>query len=205
MPMRSPAARSSSLQDVAHGFDEFAPQFADQYHVIGVTRRGYGASSQPATGYDVATRVADVIAVLDTLGLGQVALVGHSIAGDELTGIAAVHSERVSHLIYPDAVYDHSDIAALLAGGPAPPPMLAADSASPIVVQEYLKRSFGMPNVFPKWQEMSAEDRALATRSRPYRSGPQSAWHECSAISAGCGWSRCTEPITTCSIPTPPR
>jgi pimeloyl-ACP methyl ester carboxylesterase len=35
----------SGLQDVAHGFDDFAPGFADQYHVIAITRRGYGASS----------------------------------------------------------------------------------------------------------------------------------------------------------------
>lgn len=212
----------SGLQDVAHGFDDFALRFTDQYHVIGITRRGYGASSQPNTGYDVATRVEDVIAVLDSLGLGRVALAGHSIAGDELTGIAVEHPERVSHLIYLDAVYDHSDIMALLAGSPAPPPMLAADSASPIAVQEYTERSFGMripeaqlraigrydeagrltanvtppvidslmlvgvghpdyaavhspslvinavvdsmPNVFPRWQEMSAEDRALAIK-----------------------------------------
>ena len=134
----------SGLQDVAHGFDDFAPQFTDQYHVIGITRRGYGASSQSSTGYDVATRVADVVAVLDTLGLGRVALVGHSIAGDELTGLAVAHPERVSHLVYLDAVYDHSGILTLLAGSPPPPPMLAADSASPAAVQAYLLRSFGM-------------------------------------------------------------
>ena len=110
----------SGLQDVAHGFDDFAPQFTDQYHVIGITRRGYGASSQSPSGYDVATRVADVIAVLDSLRLGRVALAGHSIAGDELTGIAAAHPERVSHLVYLDAVYDHSDIAGGAFGQPSP-------------------------------------------------------------------------------------
>jgi pimeloyl-ACP methyl ester carboxylesterase len=133
----------SGLQDVAHGFDDFAPSFTDQYHVVGVTRRGYGASSQAPTGYDVATRVADLRAVLDSLQLSKVALVGHSIAGDELTAFAGAYPERVSHLVYLDAAYDHSGIEALIAGWPAPPPMLAADSASPKAVRAYLLRAFG--------------------------------------------------------------
>ena len=134
----------SGLQDVAHGFDDFAPRFTDQYHVLGVTRRGYGASSQPPSGYDVASRVADLRAVLDTLQLGRVALVGHSIAGDELTGFAAAYPDRVSALVYLDAAYDHSDIATLLAGSPPPARMTAADSVSPATVQAFLLRNYGM-------------------------------------------------------------
>ncbi len=79
----------SGLQDVAHGFDDFAPEFTNDHHVLAITRRGYGASSQPASGYDLAGRVADLRAVLDSLGLQRVALVGHSIAGDELTPLPA--------------------------------------------------------------------------------------------------------------------
>src|SRR5690348_821526 len=45
----------SGLQDVAHGFDDFAPRFTDRFHVLGITRRGYGASSRTPTGYDLAT------------------------------------------------------------------------------------------------------------------------------------------------------
>lgn len=134
----------SGLQDVAHGFDDFAPRFTDQFHVLAITRRGYGASAQPASGYDVRTRVADVAAVLDSLGLERVALVGHSIAGDELTGFAAAYPERVAGLVYLDAAYDHSDLTAVLVGSPVPPPMLAADSASPVAVQAYLQRTYGM-------------------------------------------------------------
>lgn len=134
----------SGLQDVAHGFDDFAPRFTDSYHVLGITRRGYGASSQPASGYDVASRVADLRAVLDSLGLPRVALVGHSIAGDELTGFAAAYPDRVSALVYLDAAYDHSDVGSILAGSPAPQPMQAADSASPAGVQAWLLRNYGM-------------------------------------------------------------
>ncbi|HEX6617438.1 MAG TPA: hypothetical protein VF046_14130, partial [Gemmatimonadales bacterium] len=37
----------SGLQDVAHGFDDFAPRFRDRHRVLAITRRGYGASSRP--------------------------------------------------------------------------------------------------------------------------------------------------------------
>jgi pimeloyl-ACP methyl ester carboxylesterase len=139
-----PVVFLSGLQDVAHGFDDFAPQFTDKHHVLAITRRGYGASSQPPSGYDLASRVADLKAALDSLHLSRVALVGHSIAGDELTAFAASYPTRVSGLVYLDAAYDHSDVRHLL-NVPAPwPPMLARDSASPGAVQTYLKRAFGM-------------------------------------------------------------
>ncbi len=133
----------SGLQDVAHGFDDFAPRFSDRFHVIGITRRGYGASSQSASGYDIATRVADDRAVLDSLHLDKVALVGHSMAGDELTAFAVAYPDRVTHLVYLDAIYDHSTLGPILAQALPPAPLTAADSASPLGVQRYLLRTWG--------------------------------------------------------------
>ena len=140
----TPLVFLSGLQDVAHGFDDFAPRFTDRHHVIAITRRGYGASSQSAAGYDIATRVADLRAVLDTLGVARVILVGHSIAGDELTAFAGEYPDRVAGLVYLDAAYDHSGLDTLLTGFPAPPPMSASDSASPEAVQAYARRVYGM-------------------------------------------------------------
>jgi pimeloyl-ACP methyl ester carboxylesterase len=139
----SPVVFLSGLQDVAHGFDDFAPQFTDRHHVLAITRRGYGASSRPPSGYDLATRLADLAAVLDSLHLARVALVGHSIAGDELTGFAGAHPERVSRLVYLDAAYDHSDVGRLTRAFPPPPPMQRDDSASPSAVQAYVRRVYG--------------------------------------------------------------
>jgi pimeloyl-ACP methyl ester carboxylesterase len=139
----SPVVFLSGLQDVAHGFDDFAPQFTDRHHVLAITRRGYGASSRPPSGYDLATRVADLTAVLDSLRLTRVALVGHSIAGDELTAFAGTHPERVTRLVYLDAAYDHSEVARLIQTFPPPPPMQPSDSASPAAVQAYTQRVYG--------------------------------------------------------------
>jgi pimeloyl-ACP methyl ester carboxylesterase len=102
----------AGLGDNAHVYDQFAYQFTDRFHVIGITRRGFGRSSQPAQGYDVATRARDDIKVLDHLNLRKAVFVGHSFAGDELSKLGAAYPERVKKLVYLDA-YEYGRHAAL--------------------------------------------------------------------------------------------
>jgi pimeloyl-ACP methyl ester carboxylesterase len=89
--------------DNAHVYDQFAFQFTDYFHVIGITRRGWLPSSQPPDGYDVPTRTADDIAVLDALGIGKAVFVGHSAAGMELIQLGQAYGARVEKLIFLDA------------------------------------------------------------------------------------------------------
>jgi pimeloyl-ACP methyl ester carboxylesterase len=96
----------SGLGDNAHVYDCFAYQFTDRFHVVGITRRGFGRSSQPATGYDVDTRARDDVKVLDSLNVREAIFVGHSMAGDELSKLGAAHPDRVKKLVYLDA-YDY--------------------------------------------------------------------------------------------------
>jgi non-heme chloroperoxidase len=93
----------------AHVFDEFAPRLAKRWHVYGITRRGYGASSQPRSGYGDQRLADDVVKVLDSLRIASPVLVGHSMAGGELTTIGHQHSRRVSGLVYLDALGDPRD------------------------------------------------------------------------------------------------
>jgi pimeloyl-ACP methyl ester carboxylesterase len=86
----------------AHSFDDFAPRLAQFYHVYGVTRRGFGASSKRATGYRTDRRADDVIAILDSLGLKHPVLAGHSLAGEELSSIGSRRPDRLAGLIYLD-------------------------------------------------------------------------------------------------------
>ncbi len=106
----------TGLGDNAHVFDDFANQFTEKFRVIGITRRGYGRSSQPESGYDVPTRALDDLRVLDALGVDKATFVGHSMAGDELSQLGAEHPERVEKLVYLDA-YDYGEHATL----PQPP------------------------------------------------------------------------------------
>jgi pimeloyl-ACP methyl ester carboxylesterase len=111
-----------------HVFDEIAPKLAAFSHVYAVTRRGYGASSQPASGYDDQRLADDVLRALDALGIRSAVLAGHSMAGGELTTLAPQHPDRVSGLVYLDALGDPRDFPA---GDPAymalarslPPPL----------------------------------------------------------------------------------
>jgi pimeloyl-ACP methyl ester carboxylesterase len=107
----------------AHVFDTFAPQFAANFHVVGLTRRGFGQSDKPEDGYDVATRVRDIVAFLDAIGADRVDVVGHSMAGDEMTVLASQHPERVGRLVYLDAAYDHSKAIDLMLEDPGTPPL----------------------------------------------------------------------------------
>jgi len=54
------------------------------YRVITYDRRGFGASSQPSTGYDYDTFAADLATVLDVLDLTDVVLVGFSMGTGEV-------------------------------------------------------------------------------------------------------------------------
>jgi non-heme chloroperoxidase len=95
--------------DTAHRFDGFAPQFTAQHHVYGVTRRGFGASSKPAPAngnYSADHLGDDVLAVMQALRIERPVLVGHSMAGEELSSIGSRFPQKVSGLIYLDAATD---------------------------------------------------------------------------------------------------
>jgi non-heme chloroperoxidase len=93
----------------AHVFDDFAPKLTGCCHVYGITRRGYGACSQPASGYDDQRLADDVFQVLDSLKIDRPVLVGHSMAGAELTTLGNQHSDRLAGLVYLDALGDPRD------------------------------------------------------------------------------------------------
>jgi len=92
--------------NTAHNFDNFAPQFTSQHHVYGITRRGSGASSKPPPtngNYSADHLGDDVLAVLKALNIERPVLVGHSLAGEELSSIGSRFPTKVSGLIYLDA------------------------------------------------------------------------------------------------------
>ncbi len=120
----------SGLGDNAHVFDDFAPRFTDRFHVIGLTRRGFGRSSQPAHGYDLSTRARDVIGVLDQLAIPRAIVVGHSVAGTELNRLAVDHPDRVRKLVYLDALDLGWDGWRRLPQPPPPPDDPPADLAT---------------------------------------------------------------------------
>jgi len=146
-----PVVLLSGGGDTAHVFDDFGPKLAGQYHVYAITRRGFGASGYSALQCGADRLGDDVLAVLDALKLDRPVLVGHSIAGQELSSVATRHPERVAGLVYLDAAYPYAfdnglgpsmkefqDIS-----GPQPPPPAEADLASFRALQDYYLRVLG--------------------------------------------------------------
>ena len=123
----------AQLGQTAHIYDDWAPRLARSYRVVGVTRRGYGASSAPATGYSAARLGRDIVAVLDAEKILRPVLVGNQFAGEELFWIGAQVPARVAGLVYLDAAYDRSNIGAEISIArriPPPPPPGPDDMAS---------------------------------------------------------------------------
>lgn len=101
----------AGLGNTAHVFDDFAPKLTGQYHVYGITRRGFGASSAPtptSANYSGDRLGDDVLAVVETLKLNHPVLAGHSIAGEEMSSIASRHPDKVAGLVYIDAGYSYA-------------------------------------------------------------------------------------------------
>jgi non-heme chloroperoxidase len=142
--------------NTAHVFDQFASKLTADFHVYGITRRGFGESGfePPTSGGD--TYGDDVLAVLDALKLERPVLVGHSIGGQELSSVATRYPTRVAALVYLDAGYPYAfdngkgptmkefeDLRA-----PQPPPPTEADLATFTTLRQYLLRVQGF--TFPE-------------------------------------------------------
>jgi pimeloyl-ACP methyl ester carboxylesterase len=168
--------------NTAHVFDDFAPKVARDFHVYGITRRGWGESgwAPPMSGAD--TFGDDVLAVFDALKLEKPVLVGHSIGGRELSSIATRHSDRIAALVYLDATFPYafdngrgptmSDFGALSMPQPAPP--ADADLASFEALRQYQSRVLGImlpESELRQQRSVTAEGRVGPPRSFPGRLG----------------------------------
>lgn len=134
----------AGLNSTAHIFDDLAPRFADRHRVIAITRRGHGASAKPADGYDTDTLVADIVGTLDALGIARATLIGHSMAGGEMSRLAERYPDRVERLVYLDAAYDRERLPELMDADPAGEPQPApSDLASFETFEAWYRRTLG--------------------------------------------------------------
>lgn len=98
-----------------HGFPELAYSWRYQipalaaagYRVIAFDQRGYGASSKPADvdQYGLRMLVADVVGVLDELGVATATVVGHDWGSIVAYATAITHPDRVGGLVSLNVPY----------------------------------------------------------------------------------------------------
>jgi pimeloyl-ACP methyl ester carboxylesterase len=165
------------LGNTAHVFDDFAPKLAAKNHVYGITRRGFGASSVPAAGYDADRLADDVLAVIDFLKLTRPVLAGHSLGGEELSSIGSRFPDRVAGVIYLDAVWPFAfDDGTVLNMKDElklptldPPAPTRADRKSFAAYQAWFRRYWGVtyPEAEFRAQHVSAPDGSVGKERSP--------------------------------------
>ncbi|ORW32614.1 alpha/beta hydrolase [Mycobacterium paraense] len=94
-PRRPTILAIHGYPDNHHVWDGVAEELGDGYNFVAYDVRGIGESSRPATrsGYQFAHLVGDIGAVIDSLGVGAVHLLGHDWGS--IQGWAAVTDESV--------------------------------------------------------------------------------------------------------------
>lgn len=163
--------------NTAHVFDELAPKLAIDYHVYGITRRGFGASGYSASDNPLDRLRDDVLAVLGALKLERPVLVGHSIAGAELSAVASAHPDRVAGLIYLEAGYPYAfdngkgpKMKEFQMAGPGLPNPSESDLANFSSLQKWDAEVFGFPR--PEVELRQTWDADSAGRPRKARNFP---------------------------------
>ncbi len=88
-------------------FAGVAPVVAAKHRVISVDLKGFGWTSRPEGDYSPAAQAQLVWAVLDKLGVQDVAIVGHSWGASVALSMAVAHPERTRRVaLYSGYIYD---------------------------------------------------------------------------------------------------
>jgi len=93
-----------------HGFmgharvwDAFAMEFRSHYHVISLDQRGHGESDwSEELAYKIDDHFSDICSFVETLALGSIILVGHSMGGKTAMEFALAYPALVEKLVVVD-------------------------------------------------------------------------------------------------------
>jgi 3-oxoadipate enol-lactonase len=81
------------------GWEPVLPKLRSRFRLVLVDNRGSGRSDLPAGSFSVADMAGDVVAVLDSAGIGRAHILGASLGGMVAQELAIDHPERVGGLI----------------------------------------------------------------------------------------------------------
>ncbi len=83
-------------------YTKITPALAESYRVTSYDMRGHGYTDMPAEGYTVDDMSADLLGLMDHLGIERAGIVGHSFGGAIGMHLAATHPERVNAVAIAD-------------------------------------------------------------------------------------------------------
>ena len=102
--------------------------------LVGVDLRGRGGSGKPESGYGLDAHAADVVRVLDHLGLRDAVLAGHSMGGFVALRTALTYPDRVRALVLLDGGWPRVEV--------QPEEMTAEQEREAEAIREGLARAF---------------------------------------------------------------
>ena len=86
--------------ETSEAWSEIAQDLAREFRVIAIDQRGHGQTDRASDhDYTRATQMEDLEAIVESLGLRSVTLIGHSMGGANAICYAAEHPEMVTALI----------------------------------------------------------------------------------------------------------
>lgn len=95
-----------------HGWPEFwltwepvMARLADRYTLLAPDLRGFGDSDKPEGPFGPDQHTSDMLALLDTLDIDKVGVVGHDVGGAVMQPLARTAPARISGLFFFDFVY----------------------------------------------------------------------------------------------------
>jgi pimeloyl-ACP methyl ester carboxylesterase len=95
-----------------HGWPEFwltwepvMTRLADRFTLYAPDLRGFGDSDKPEGLFGPDQQAADMLALMDALGLAQAGIVGHDVGGALMQPLARLAPERIAGLFFFDFVY----------------------------------------------------------------------------------------------------
>ncbi len=95
-----------------HGWPEFwltwepvMMRLADRFRLVAPDLRGFGDSDKPEGPFGAQDQARDLLALLDTLDIQRVGLIGHDVGGAIMQAIARMAPERLTGLFFFDFSY----------------------------------------------------------------------------------------------------
>lgn len=104
----SPLLFLPSWASTFHIYDDFAPRFANEHHVLVMNMRGHGTVTRPDHGYTIPRLIRDIEAVLEALEIDRVHLAGLSRSESLITHFAAQFPNRLRSLVYLSGPIDRA-------------------------------------------------------------------------------------------------
>ena len=90
------------LTSCAQTWSFVAPLLSTRFNVYAMDLRGHGDTDKPDNGYDIDTLCEDVASFIETLGLQNTVVAGHSWGASVAARLAAYRPDLVSHLMMID-------------------------------------------------------------------------------------------------------